>query len=125
MAAKIQEQLQKEIDAFQKIQKDLQKLVTGRQQLDVQYNENKVVKDELDLVEPDSNVYKLTGPILVKQDLSEARLNVGKRLDYIQSELKRHEKSITDLQSKQEKKKESLTKLQQQYQQLLQKQAAK
>ncbi|XP_066933559.1 prefoldin subunit 6-like [Clytia hemisphaerica] len=125
MAAKIQEQLQKEIDVFQKMQKDLQKLVTGRQQLDVQYNENKVVKDELDLVEPDSNVYKLTGPILVKQDLSEAKLNVGKRLDYIQSELKRHEKSITDLQGKQEKKKESLTKLQQQYQQLLPKQAAK
>merc|ERR1712221_10879 len=76
MASKVQEQLQKEIDAFQKIQKDLQKLVTGRQQLDVQYNENKVVKDELDLVEPDSNVYKLTGPILVKQDLSEAKLNL-------------------------------------------------
>ena len=113
MAAKIQEQLQKELESFQKLQKDLQKLVTGRQQLDAQYNENKVVQDELGLVEADANVYKLTGPVLIKQDLSEAKLNVGKRLDYIQGELKRHEKSIKDLQSKQEQKKELLTKLQQ------------
>jgi len=103
----------------------LQKLVTGRQQLDAQYNENKVVKDELDVIESDANVYKLTGPILVKQDVSEAKLNVGKRLDYIQGELKRHEKSIKDLQTDQEKKKELLTKLQQQYQQVLQKQGVK
>ena len=125
MATKIQEQLQKVVELFQLSQKDLQKLVTGRQQLDIQYNENKVVKDELDLVAADSNVYKLTGPVLVKQDLAEAKLNVGKRLDYIQGELKRHEKSITDMQSKQDQKKESLAKLQQQYQQALQKQAAK
>ena len=123
--AKIQEQLQKEVEVFQKLQGDLQRLVTGRQQLDIQYNENKVVKDELDLVQPDSNVYKLTGPVLVKQDLSEAKLNVGKRLDYIQGELKRHESSINEMQTKQEQKKESLGKLQQQYQQALQKQAAK
>ena len=124
-ATKLQEQLQRELESFQKLQKDLQKLVTGRQQLDAQYNENKVVKDELDIIETDANVYKLTGPILVKQDVSEAKLNVGKRLDYIQGELKRHEKSIKDLQTEQEKKKESLTKMQQHYQQALQKQGAK
>lgn len=109
---KIQEQLQKEIEAFQKLQKDLQKLVQGRQQLEAQHTENKIVKDELDLVEEGGNVYKLTGPVLIKQDLSEARMNVQKRIDYIQGEVKRHEKSIKELQEKQEKKRETITKLQ-------------
>lgn len=122
---KIQEQLQKELESFQKLQKDIQKLITGRQQLDAQYNENKIVKDELDLVEDSANVYKLTGPILVKQDLAEAKINVQKRIDYIQGELKRHEKSIKDLQTKHDEKKDSLAKMQQQYQQALQKQGVK
>lgn len=122
---KIQEQLQKEIEAFQKLQKDLQKLVQGRQQLEAQHTENKIVKDELDLVEEGGNVYKLTGPVLIKQDLSEARMNVQKRIDYIQGEVKRHEKSIKELQEKQEKKRETITKLQQQYQTAIQKQGVK
>ena len=122
---KIQEQLQKEIEAFQKLQKDLQKLVQGRQQLEAQHTENKIGKDELDLVEEGGNVYKLTGPVLIKQDLSEARMNVQKRIDYIQGEVKRHEKSIKELQEKQEKKRETITKLQQQYQTAIQKQGVK
>ena len=122
---KIQEQLQKEIEAFQKLQKDLQKLLQGRQQLEAQHTENKIVKDELDLVEEGGNIYKLTGPVLIKQNLSEARMNVQKRIDYIQGEVKRHEKSIKELQEKQEKKRETITKLQQQYQTAIQKQGVK
>ena len=41
---------------------------------------------ELELVEEDASVYKLVGPLLVKQDLVEARANVGKRLEFITSE---------------------------------------
>jgi hypothetical protein len=37
-------------------------------------------------VEEDASVYKLVGPLLVKQDLVEARANVGKRLEFITSE---------------------------------------
>lgn len=42
---------------------------------------------ELELLEDDANVYKLIGPVLVKQDLAEAKANVNKRLDYITAEL--------------------------------------
>lgn len=34
-----------------------------------------------------ANVYKLIGPVLVKQDLAEANANVRKRIDYISAEL--------------------------------------
>ena len=125
MAAKVQEALQKEVESYQKLQKDLQKLVSARQQLDAQYNENKTVKDELDILKAPTNVFKLTGPVLVKQDLDEAKMTVQKRIDYIQGELKRHEKSISELQVKQEKQRETLAKLQQQYQGILQKQGIK
>lgn len=42
---------------------------------------------ELDLLKEDANVYKLIGPVLVKQDLAEANANVRKRIEYISAEL--------------------------------------
>lgn len=42
---------------------------------------------ELDLVEDGAVVYKLIGPVLVKQDLSEAKQTVDKRLEYIRKEM--------------------------------------
>ncbi|KAL4385972.1 hypothetical protein GQ457_09G021960 [Hibiscus cannabinus] len=40
-----------------------------------------------DLLKEDANVYKLIGPVLVKQDLAEANANVRKRIEYISVEL--------------------------------------
>ena len=45
---------------------------------------------ELDLLKEDANVFKLIGPVLVKQDLAEANANVRKRIDYISAELYVH-----------------------------------
>ncbi|GAB2226371.1 hypothetical protein Drorol1_Dr00022175 [Drosera rotundifolia] len=42
---------------------------------------------ELELLKEDTNVYKLIGPVLVKQDLVEANANVTKRIEYISAEL--------------------------------------
>ena len=42
---------------------------------------------EMSMLEDDSNVYKLVGPLLVKQELQDARDNVTKRIDFIQGEL--------------------------------------
>ena len=47
----------------------------------------RVFLQELDLMEDDSVVYKLIGPVLVKQELAEARQNVDKRLEYISKEM--------------------------------------
>ncbi|CAH1271577.1 PFDN6 [Branchiostoma lanceolatum] len=109
-------QLEKKLKEFQGVQKDLQKTASTRNQLDVQLNENKIVK-ELELLETDANVYKLTGPVLVKQDLDEAKANVGKRIEYIDGEIKRQDATIKDFEEKQEKSRKELTTLQQQFQQ--------
>ena len=62
--------------------------------------------------QPEANVYKLTGPVLVKQDLDEAKSTVKKRIEYISAELKRQESSIEDFQKQQEKHKLKLEDLQ-------------
>ena len=46
-----------------------------------------VILQELELLDDDANVFKLIGPVLVKQDLAEAKANVNKRLEYITAEL--------------------------------------
>jgi len=89
----------------------------ARQQLDSQLNENNIVLEELKRLESEASVFKLIGPVLVKQDQEEAKQNVQKRIDYISAELKRHDGLIKDIEKKQETHRETLGKLQTQYQQ--------
>ncbi|KAJ7334563.1 Prefoldin subunit 6 [Desmophyllum pertusum] len=119
---RIQQQMQSELEKFKACRK---KLISTRQQLDAQLNENKVVQEELDVIEPDGSVYKLIGPVLVKQDLEEAKQTVGKRIEYITAEIKRNDTGIKDVEKKRGVSQEALSKLQHQYQQFLTKAAAK
>ncbi|RVW16655.1 Prefoldin subunit 6 [Vitis vinifera] len=61
-----------------------------RKKYTIQLGENELVLKELDLLKEDANVFKLIGPVLVKQDLAEANANVRKRIDYISAELYVH-----------------------------------
>ncbi|XP_038221731.1 prefoldin subunit 6 [Zerene cesonia] len=111
MAEEIQKKLQKELEVFNGLQKEYHKAVAQKQQLDSQLNENKAVKEELILLKKDSEVYKLIGPVLVKQDLEEARQNVAKRMEYISKEIKRTDGNISALENKQQAIQENLNKL--------------
>nr|SVE74606.1 EOG090X0MQF [Daphnia barbata] len=117
MAEGLQKKMQQEVEKFKAIQKEYQTVISSRQQLDSQLTENNGVKEELSLLESDTNVFKLIGPVLIKQDLEEARQNVSKRIDYIAGEIKRLDKTIEDLDQKQDSQRETLSKLQQQLQQ--------
>lgn len=88
-------------------------------------------------MEDDANIYKLVGPVLLKQDKAEAAMNVDKRLEYIQSEMcvdaeppgagvqladitvdrERIEGQIKEIGDKQDKKKMEIMQVQQQLQQ--------
>ncbi|KAG7166647.1 prefoldin subunit 6-like [Homarus americanus] len=121
----LQKKLEEEVEYYKKSQKDLSKTTNLRSQLDGQLNENKVVKEELDLINEENVVYKLIGPALIRQDLEEARQNVNKRVDYIQQEIKRHDNTMEKLEKDSESKRDSIGKLQQQMQQLMMKQMGK
>lgn len=79
---------------------------------------------ELDKIPADANVYKLVGPVLLKQDKGEAEMAVKGRLEFIEKEIKRIEKQIGEVQEKSERKKMDIITLQTQMQQLAQPQAA-
>jgi prefoldin beta subunit len=46
---------------------------------------------------PDSTVYKLIGPTLIKQETDSAKGNVAKRLEYLNAEAARLEQTYKDL----------------------------
>ncbi|KAJ9578381.1 hypothetical protein L9F63_005413 [Diploptera punctata] len=117
MIEELQNSLQAELDKYKTTQKEMQKALTQRQQLDGQLNENMAVKQELDLLKTDNEVFKLVGPVLVKQDLVEAKENVMKRMDYIKAELARMDERVKDLSKKQDNHREAINKLQSLFQQ--------
>uniref|UniRef100_A0A1B6FG06 Probable prefoldin subunit 6 n=1 Tax=Cuerna arida TaxID=1464854 RepID=A0A1B6FG06_9HEMI len=113
----IQKKLLAESESFKLAQKEYQKSLSQRQQLDAQLNENMVVKTELDLMKGEGEVFKLIGPVLIKQELEEAKQNVSKRMDYISGELKRIDNNIAAMETKVEGHRERLSKLQTRLQQ--------
>jgi prefoldin beta subunit len=87
-----------------------------RRQYTIQHGENEMVQKELELLEEDANVFKLIGPVLVKQDLAEAKANVNKRIEYILAELRRMEGTLKTLEEQQRNSQEEVMKLQQRIQ---------
>ncbi|XP_047939286.1 prefoldin subunit 6-like isoform X2 [Salvia hispanica] len=110
--------LENKANDFRKLEKDIQKNQQVKKKYTIQLGENELVLKELDLLNEDTNVYKLIGPVLVKQDLAEANANVRKRIEYISAELKRLDSTLQDLQEKLNSKQESIAKLQQRIQAL-------
>ncbi|TFY72330.1 hypothetical protein EVG20_g643 [Dentipellis fragilis] len=102
---------------FQKIQTELSGAVEARQRLDAQLSENEMVKKEFNQLTPNNTVYKMVGPVLVKQEQNEAKSNVDKRLDFIRSEIKRIEGQLKEVGEKSEKKKLEIVEMQAQMQQ--------
>ncbi len=81
-----------------------------------QKSENESVKAEFDKLEPEALVWKLTGPLMVKQDTDEAKANVAKRIEFITSELDKAEINIKKCEEEFETKRQELVKIQSQLQ---------
>ena len=82
--AEIERLIQNEAGEIKKIETEYTKVVAGKRSLKEKLSENEMVLQELSAVKEESaTVYKLVGPILAKQDMSEAKTNVKTRLDYI------------------------------------------
>ncbi|KJY02267.1 prefoldin subunit 6 like protein [Zymoseptoria brevis] len=95
---------------------ELTTLISARQKLESQQQENASVKKEFKDLDDDAKIYKLVGPVLLKQETSEAKSTVEGRLEYIEKEIKRIEESIKGIQEKSEGKKMQIMQLQNQMQ---------
>ncbi|OQE03248.1 hypothetical protein PENSOL_c001G03202 [Penicillium solitum] len=112
-----QKQLQALSEEFQGLQTELEVLVDARQRLESQQQENEGVQAEFAQLDDESNIYKLVGPVLLKQDKTEATMAVNSRLEFIEKEIKRIEGEIEATQEKSEKMRSELIQLQSQAQQ--------
>lgn len=79
---------------FSKAQSTMNDLADARSKLETQYQENKIVLEEFGFLNEESKIYKLTGPVLLPQDYAEAKMNVTKRIEFIQGEIKRVEEKL-------------------------------
>jgi len=95
---------------------DLQNTIEARQKLEAQQQENKSVQKEFASLAEDAGIYKLVGPVLLKQDKGEAINAVNGRLEFIGKEIARTEARIKELQEGSEKKRVELLQLQQKLQ---------
>ncbi|KAA8646054.1 hypothetical protein EYZ11_001928 [Aspergillus tanneri] len=115
--ADAQKQLQAASEEFQKLQTDMDGLVEARQKLESQQQENENVRKEFNSLDDESNVYKLVGPVLLKQEKQEALMAVNGRLEFIEKEIKRIEEEIKENQDQSDKKRAEILQYQSQVQQ--------
>ncbi|PSS09030.1 hypothetical protein M430DRAFT_53590 [Amorphotheca resinae ATCC 22711] len=114
--AELQQRLQALSEEYQKAEQELQQHIQSRQRLEAQLQENKQVKKEFSGLDDDANIYKLVGPVLLKQDRKESMLAVDGRLEFIDKEIKRFEKQIKEAQEKSDKLKMEIIQVQSQAQ---------
>ncbi|KAL1975589.1 hypothetical protein VTN31DRAFT_3981 [Thermomyces dupontii] len=112
----LQKRLQQLSEEYQKLQTELESTVEARQKLESQLQENRNVQQEFNSLDPDANIYKLVGPVLLKQDKSEAVMAVEGRLNFIEKEIQRIESQIKEINEKSEKKRTEILQLQTQAQ---------
>ncbi|PWY87932.1 Prefoldin [Aspergillus sclerotioniger CBS 115572] len=115
--ADAQKQMQALTDEFQALQTELDGLVDARQKLESQQQENLGVQKEFDSLDDEANIYKLIGPVLLKQDKNEALMAVKGRLEFIEKEIKRIEGHIQENQDKADNKRSEIVQFQTQLQQ--------
>ncbi|GAM22553.1 hypothetical protein SAMD00019534_057280 [Acytostelium subglobosum LB1] len=96
----LQETLLKAREEFDGLQKEIQKIAQARTTLLTQQNENELVKKEFDLLEEETNIYKLIGPVLFKQSKTEAETTITARLELISKNLKQVEVNYKDTEKK-------------------------
>ena len=109
---RLYEAIQGKLQTMRDHQQKKTKLVESRHQLGAQKNENELVRNELNHLEPGANVYKLIGPALVQQSEHDAKTIIEKRIEYIGGEISRIERQIEEADKAEESERNGIIDLQ-------------
>ncbi|KAL0225523.1 hypothetical protein RCL1_003435 [Eukaryota sp. TZLM3-RCL] len=80
-------EFEQKLTEFRALQEEASNLYSLRTKFLGQQTENEMVLSELNLLDSESKVFKLSGPVLLPQDLDEAKTVVRTRIGYITREL--------------------------------------
>jgi prefoldin beta subunit len=70
------------------------------------------VRTEFSTLKEHNTIYKMVGPVLLKQSHEDAKMSVESRLGYIEGEIKRVEGNIKEVQEKMEGKRREIMEVQ-------------
>ncbi|OEH73856.1 prefoldin subunit 6 [Cyclospora cayetanensis] len=90
------EKLKEAMAEFDRLLEKLQTNTRNSSRLATQQNENGAVIRELEAAASDAVIYKMVGPVLIRQNKTEALSTVNKRLEYVKGELQRCDKVDVD-----------------------------
>ena len=110
-------EIEEKVKEYKNIEADVQSLFGKKQQVLAQLNENTLVQGELGMItEEKPKIFKLVGPVLIPVDFEEAKENVSKRLEFIESEIKKVEAQIDSKQTELNERGNQIQQLQQKMQ---------
>ena len=98
---------------------EYKKVIQNKEIMLAKKAENEAVLAEFKMLDEDAKVYKLVGPILAKQDLSECRSNVSKRIEFIEKEVARLDTLEINFQSTVTDKSANIKKAQNEFQRII------
>merc|ERR1739838_520679 len=107
----MEKELQGQFNKVKQIDNERQMVAKRVGQLEAQVAECKVVMMELDVAEEDSKCFKVLGPVLVDQSLSEAKETVTKRQEVMNTEAERMKKGVHELTERFKKEQQLLNEL--------------
>merc|ERR1712088_949376 len=107
----MERELQGQYEKVRRCDSERQMIAKRIGQLESNIAECKVVMMELDVAEDDSKCYKVLGPVLVNQSLSEAKETVTKRQDAMNTEAERMKKGVHELPERFKKEQQLLNEL--------------
>ncbi|MCL4398784.1 MAG: prefoldin subunit [Candidatus Parvarchaeota archaeon] len=87
-------------DEFEELRQRLQVETTQKQTLQLQYNELKRTMEEIEKTQENSDLFQLSGQILIKKDKNEILKDLKEKSEIIDFRLKASSKSIDELTNK-------------------------
>lgn len=108
--------IEKMVETLESKQADLRKASANTQALHAQLTENSLVREELGKSAEGSRVFKLVGPVLIPQDLDEAKSTVGTRISFIEGEVAKARDRVKALETSNQEAQVAIVRAQEEFQ---------
>lgn len=112
----LQAQYEARCSAYNETEEEIRDVQGKIQTLHAQVLENETVKEELDMLDEDSEVFKSMGPVLMKVDLADAKVTVDQRLKHLEREMKNSDNLLSEKKKTRDEALKAVTSLQEEIQ---------